>query len=223
MNKNILVVEDDNSIRNYLKELLSDRGYVVTQASSGIKALELLEKSQIDLALLDLTLPDISGETICQECRKRFPEVKIIILTAKEGVQNIVHGLKMGADDYITKPFTIEELLARIQARLRSAETQAEIIKIKDLEINSQIYTVTKKGKQIDLTPQEFKLLHFLAINKNKVMTRDIILSKIWFFSPEVDTRVVDVYIGYLRKKIELPSEQKIITSVRGFGYMLKA
>jgi len=223
MNKNILVVEDDNSIRNYLKELLSDRGYVVTQASSGIKALELLEKSQIDLALLDLTLPDISGETICQECRKRFPEVKIIILTAKEGVQNIVHGLQMGADDYITKPFTIEELLARIQARLRSAETQAEIIKIKDLEINSQIYTVTKKGKQIDLTPQEFKLLHFLAINKNKVMTRDIILSKIWFFSPEVDTRVVDVYIGYLRKKIELPSEQKIITSVRGFGYMLKA
>ncbi len=223
MNKNILVVEDDQAIREYLKDLLSDNGYVVTTTSSGLKALSILEKSPADLLLLDLGLPDIAGESVCIECKKRFPDLRIIILTAKVGVNNIVYGLESGADDYIMKPFTSEELLARIVARLRRTDNEENLITIGDLQINAQTFSASRNNKSIELTPQEFKLLHFLAINKNKVLTREVILSKLWFFSPDVDTRVVDVYIGYLRKKIDRGHKIKLINSVRGFGYMIRS
>lgn len=218
----ILIVEDEAELQAYLKESLEDNGFLIQTAPDGIKALKMISESQPELVLLDLGLPNMSGESVCLEIRKKYPDLKVIILSARNDTLDIVKGLNLGADDYITKPFTLEELMARIKARLRSSSSDEKIKKIADLELNQETHEVKRAKKQIELSPTEFRLLEYLLINKGKVMTREMILNKIWSASPDIETRSVDIYVGYLRKKIDTGFNPKLIKSIRGFGYILK-
>jgi DNA-binding response OmpR family regulator len=222
MSNSILVVEDDTGIRKYLKELLLESGYSVQAAADGVTAIKFVEKTQPNLVLLDLGLPDIAGETLCKDIKKNFPETEVVILTAKDSTSDVVQGLDIGADDYVTKPFTAEELLARIRARLRARGQTDSKLHVADLELDTRTLEVKREEKQIKLTPQEFKLLEYLMSNQNQVLTREMILNRIWPSAPDVETRVVDVYIGYLRKKIDNGFSKPLIHSVRGFGYVIK-
>lgn len=218
----ILVVEDDTGLQKYLKELLLDNQFSVQVASDGIAAINTVTKLPPDLVILDLGLPNMSGESVCQEIRKKHPNLPLIILTAKDSVSDIVQGLNLGADDYMTKPFVADELLARIKARLRSNGEAETKLKVADLELDDKTLEVKRAGKLIQLTPQEFKLLEYLMRNKGRILTRDMILNRVWLYSQDIETRVVDVYMGYLRKKIDGDHKKKLLNSVRGFGYMIK-
>lgn len=222
MISSILVVEDDDGLQKYLKELLVDNGYAVTIAQDGVVALNYLKKSEPHLVILDLGLPNISGEEVCLEIRKNYPELPVIILTARDQVADIVQGLNLGADDYMTKPFVADELLARIKARLRVVDGGEQSLVIDNLELNSKTLEVKRDGVLIQLTPKEFQLLQYLMSNKGRILTREMILNRIWLYSPDIETRVVDVYMGYLRKKIDSGQKKKLIHSVRGFGYVIK-
>ncbi|MBI2022658.1 response regulator transcription factor, partial [Candidatus Daviesbacteria bacterium] len=206
----------------YLKELLLDNGYSVQSAADGIAALNIIKKTQPDMVVLDLGLPNMSGETVCLEIRKNYPTLPVIILTAKDTISDIVQGLNLGADDYITKPFVADELLARIKARFRSSNGTDAKLKVGDLELDSQSLEVKRGEKPIQLTPQEFKLLQYLMSNKGRILTREMILNRVWLYSPDIETRVVDVYMGYLRKKVDSGFKDSLLHSVRGFGYMIK-
>ncbi len=222
MLKSILVVEDDEEIRNYLKEFLRESGYAVQTASDGPAALRVFHKTPPDLVVLDLTLPTVSGETVCIEIKKDSPEIPVIMLTAKAKSMDILSGFKMGADDYMAKPFVGDELLARIKARLKTMGRSDTVHKVADLELNTSTFEVKRNGKLIPLTQKEFELLHYFMINKSRVLTRDMILNKVWLYSPDIESRVVDVYVGYLRKKVDAGHKKKLIHSLRGFGYVLK-
>src|SRR5258708_33406106 len=218
----ILVLEDDQGLQKYLKELLLDNGHSVQTSADGIAALNTIEKTIPDLVILDLGLPNMSGEAVCLEIRKKYPELPVIILTAKDSISDIVQGLNLGADDYMTKPFVADELLARIKARLRQNSNGDAAMKVGDLELDNKTLEVKRAGKPIQLTPQEYKLLQYLMSNKGRILTREMILNRVWLYSPDIETRVVDVYMGYLRKKVDSEAEKKLIHSVRGFGYMIK-
>lgn len=221
--KTILIIEDDKGLQKYLRELVLDSGYSVNTAEDGVTALNLTSKLEPDLVVLDLGLPDMSGETVCLEMRKKFPKIPVIILTAKDAVSDIVHGLDLGADDYITKPFVADEFLARIKARLRTSGNNNQMkLKVKDLELNAETLEVKRNGRAITLTPKEFRLLQYLMSNKGRILTREMILNRIWLYSPDIETRVVDVYMGYLRKKIDIGHNEKLIQCIRGFGYTIK-
>jgi DNA-binding response OmpR family regulator len=222
MSHSIVLIEDDEGLQKYIRELLLENGYSVSVASTGVAARDLITKVNPDLILLDLGLPDISGETLCAEIKKNHPHLPVIILTAKSGVENVVQGLDLGADDYITKPFIADELLARMKARLRQNGQTETKLKIADLELDTETLEVKRDTKDIQLTPQEFRLLQYLMSNTNRVLTREMILNRLWLSSPDIETRVVDVYIGYLRKKIDSGFDKKLIHSVRGFGYTIK-
>lgn len=218
----ILVVEDDTGLQKYLKELLLDNGYSSQTAPDGIIALNIIAKTPPDLVILDLGLPNMSGESVCQEIKKKYPDLPILILTAKDSVSDIVQGLNLGADDYMTKPFIADELLARIKARLRRSGENDTKIRVSNLELDSKTFEVKRDDKIIPLTPQEFKLLEYLMNNKGRILTREMILNRVWLYSQDIETRVVDVYMGYLRKKIDGNFNKKLLHSVRGFGYMIK-
>jgi DNA-binding response OmpR family regulator len=218
----ILVVEDDPGVQKYLKELLLDNGYSVQIASDGIEALEMIAKAQPDLVILDLGLPKLTGEAVVSEIRKNYPDLRVVILSAKDTISDIVQGLSLGADDYLTKPFRADELLARLKARLKRLGSNDKKLVIADLELDTQTMQVTRSGKEIQLTPQEFKLLQYLMNNKGQILTREVILNRIWMYSPDIETRVVDVYMGYLRKKIDKGFPKQLLHSVRGFGYVIK-
>lgn len=222
MAKTILIVEDDLGLQKYLKELLFSNGYSVQTASDGAQALNSVEKLPPDLIILDLALPNMSGESVCLEIRKKYPDLRVIILTAKDGVTDIIHGLDLGADDYMTKPFLADELLARIKARLRYKDGSDIRLKVDDLELDAKTFETKRDNQTIQLTPQEFKLLQYLMNNKGRILTREMILNRVWLYAPNIETRVVDVYMGYLRKKVDSGYNKKLLHSVRGFGYMIK-
>ncbi len=222
MLKTILVVEDEEEIRNYLKGLLRENGYAVMTASDGAVALRVFHKTPPDLVVLDLNLPTVSGETVCIEIKKDNPEIPVIMLTAKAKSTDVLSGFKLGADDYVAKPFLGDELLARIKARLKVMGKTDTALKVEDLELNTTTFEVKRKGKLIPLTQKEFELLHYFMLNKGRVLTRDMILNKVWLYSPDIESRVVDVYVGYLRKKIDSGHKKKLIQSLRGFGYVIK-
>lgn len=222
MAKTILVVEDDTGLQKYLKELLLDNSFSVTVASDGVAALNSISRLVPDLVILDLNLPNMSGEAVCLEIRKKYPELRVIILTAKDGVTDIIEGLNLGADDYMTKPFIADELIARIKARLRYQDGHDTTLRVNDLELNDKTLEVKREGREIQLTPQEFKLLQYLMSNKGRILTREMILNRVWLYSPDIETRVVDVYMGYLRKKVDNGYDKKLLHSIRGFGYMIK-
>jgi len=222
MNPYILVVEDDLEFQNYLAQILTENRYRVKCASKGIQALEMVEDNPPDLVLLDLELPDMQGEGVCQEIIKNYPGLPVVMLTAKSSLTEKVNGLNLGADDYITKPFIPEEFLARVKARLKSKMNHQPVLSVGDLELDTQKIEVRRGNKKITLSPQEFKLLEYLIQNKGIVLSREMILNRIWSGALDVETRVVDVYIGYLRKKIDSNYTQKLIHSTRGFGYSIQ-
>lgn len=222
MTNTVLVVEDDPGLQKYLKELLWENAFVVHVAPDGVQALNLLNKTKPDIMILDLGLPNMTGESVCVEAKKKYPELPIIILTAKDTTSDIVEGLNLGADDYMTKPFVADELLARIKARLRGSEDNSGKLVVGNLELDNKSFEVKRAEKPIHLTPQEFKLLEYLMNNKGRILTREMILNRVWLYSPDIETRVVDVYMGYLRKKIDDDHKDKLLKSVRGFGYMIK-
>lgn len=220
MTYKILVVEDDQNIREYLTDAFKEAGYSVKSTEDGAVALKMVKESKPDLIILDLGIESIAGETVCMEVKKMHPELPVIILTAKNTSPEIVHGFDLGADDYISKPFEMDELLARIRVRLKQKGTS--LLTIDNLVLDTSTLDVKRGDKPISLTAKEFKLLEYLIINKGAVLSRETILDHIWLYSPEIESRVVDVYIGYLRRKIDEGFENKLIKSVRGFGYTIR-
>ncbi len=223
MNPIVLVVEDDPDLQEYLKEIFRNEMFTVYTASKGTEALKNFDKIQPDLVVLDLGLPDLNGEAVCASIKKDSPKTPVIILTASDDMRKLVSSFERGADDYISKPFVTDELLARVKARLRKHDATNAVIQVDDLRLNVDTLEVTRGNTAIELTQTEFRLLYYLMVNKNLVLSRDQILGHVWAQDPDVETRVVDVYIGYLRKKVDNGNKNKLILSKRGFGYTLKA
>lgn len=228
--KKILVVDDEKPISDIIKFNLSKEGYEVSTAYDGEEALEKVKEVEPDLILLDLMLPKIDGLEVAREVRKTY-DMPIIMVTAKDSEIDKVLGLELGADDYVTKPFSNRELIARVKANLRRGNTNgkgqeepanAELV-INDLTIHPEAYTVTKNGEPIDLTHREFELLHYLAKHIGQVMTREHLLQTVWGYDYFGDVRTVDVTVRRLREKIEdNPSHPTYIVTRRGVGYYLR-
>lgn len=221
----ILIVEDEEKIARFVELELRHEGYEVEKAADGRKGLELAESGGYDLILLDIMLPGLNGIEILRRVRKSS-DVPVIMLTARDAVMDKVSGLDMGADDYITKPFAIEELLARIRVTLRkhssSSEASRDVLHCKGITLDSERFKVTYNGVPIELTAKEFSLLHTLMQNKNIVMSRNVLLENVWGYDYFGETNTVDVYIRYLRQKIDEKFGIKLITTVRGVGYVIK-
>lgn len=217
----LLVVEDDLALQQVLSDFLKDEGFIADVASSGADAFRKIDKELPALVLLDLGLPDIQGETVLEKIRENYPELPVVILTAKSRPQEIAAGLNLGADDYLAKPFAAEELLARINARIRKNDKNRDFLEFEDLRLDL-VKMVAQRGKlEIALTKKEFELLEFLMKNVGRVIAREVILNHVWGYSSDVESRVVDIYIGYLRKKIDEGFEKKLIKNKRGFGYIM--
>ncbi|MHC1735056.1 MAG: response regulator transcription factor [Erysipelotrichaceae bacterium] len=217
----ILIIEDESKIARFIQLELNHEGYEVELAADGRDGLELLKTRPFDLVLLDIMLPSINGFEVLRRLRL-FSSVAVILLTAKDDVIDKVMGLDSGADDYITKPFAIEELLARIRMALRKQNrTQVSLLTHNDLIVDVEKYKATLRGKEIELTKKEFDLLTILLQNKNKVCTRENLLERVWGYSYDGTTNAVDVYIRHLRVKIE-DEDMSVIHTVRGVGYVIK-
>lgn len=222
----ILVVEDEEAIRGFIKVNLKRNNFDVIEAGSGEEALECLDES-IDVVLLDVMLPGINGFQVCRQAREMYPQLGIIILTAKGQEDNKIEGLEAGADDYIVKPFSPKELLARINSLLRRLSIQVDDIQEDENELQSGIFRLvvderrfTKDGEEIELTPIEFSLVKYFMENANKAIHRDEILNNVWGYNYVGDFKIVDVNIRRIRQKIEDdPSEPKFIEKVWGYGY----
>ncbi|WML28806.1 response regulator transcription factor [Neobacillus sp. OS1-32] len=226
-NEAILIIEDEEKIARLLELELEYEGYRVTKVLDGIEALEVYRKGKWDLILLDIMLPGLSGIELLRRIRVHNQQTPVLLLTAKDSVEDKVSGLDLGANDYITKPFQIEELLARIRAALRyrpAAEQLEESgwLTLADLKLNEKTREVSRDGVELELTPREFDLLAYLLKNKRQVLQREQILAAVWGYDFFGDTNVVDVYIRYLRKKIDLPQQPSLIHTVRGVGYVIK-
>lgn len=219
----ILVVEDDAKVIDYLKRELQQSGFGVDLAGDGEEGYARIRSSSYDLILLDLRLPKMSGFDLIPLIRERSPAVPIIAVTAKASVEDRVRGLNLGCDDYVVKPFSFAELLARIQVQLRRGDHSAVLeLRAADLVLNPLKRKVTRGGKFIELSNKEFSLLEYLLKNKNRAVTRDMIVENVWQESFDSFTNVVDVYINYLRNKIDRDFEPRLIQTVRGVGYVLR-
>ena len=216
----ILIIEDELKIARFLELELGYEGYIVAQAHDGREGLQKILEESFDLILLDIMLPSMNGIEVLRKVRQTL-KVPIIMLTAKDEIMDKVMGLDMGADDYITKPFAIEELLARIRVALKK-NANSKILQIDNLKIDLEKYTVSFSDQPIDLTKREFDLLKYLLENKNIVLSREKLLEKVWGYDYAGETNVVDVYISYLRTKIDDKFNKKLIYTVRGVGYLLK-
>ena len=221
----ILLVEDEEKLARFVELELTHEGYQVEKAFDGRTGLELAEKGGFDLLLLDIMLPGLNGLEVLRRLRKEGSSVPVIMLTARDAVMDKVTGLDMGADDYVTKPFSIEELLARIRAALRKQTVQKKedsLLSCADLTVDVSRHRVTRGGKEIELTGREFSLLQFFMENKTIVLSRDQLLEKVWGYDYLGETNVVDVYVRYLRGKIDERFEPKLLQPVRGVGYVLR-
>ncbi|ENJ9653047.1 response regulator transcription factor [Clostridium botulinum] len=220
----ILIVEDEVKISRFLQLELQYEGYEIEQAYDGREGLDKALNEKYDLILLDIMLPKLNGMEVCRRIRQ-ISDIPIIMLTAKDETTDIVMGLDTGADDYITKPFAIEELLARIRVALKRKKLEVKdsnTISIKGLELDLDKHIVSYNQQIIDLTKTEFDLLKFFMENKNIALNREQILDKVWGFDYFGDTNVVDVYVRYLRTKIDNKYSERFIYTIRGVGYLLK-
>lgn len=229
MSNKILVVDDEEHIVELLTYNLENNGYIVSRAYTGREALNIVYKEKVDLIILDLMLPEIDGIEVCKKLKrdKDTSNIPIIMLTAKGGETDKVLGLEIGADDYITKPFSIRELLARIKAVLRRVDKKDRVkngvLKVGDIAIDLESHEVKKKNKIIKLTYKEFELLKILVENRGKAMSRNMLLDMVWGYDYFGDTRTVDVHIRNLRKKIEEDGRNpRYIETVRGIGYKMR-
>ena len=217
----ILLVEDDRSIASFVAPELEHLGFHVRCAYEGLSGLEEARIFEPELIILDIMLPGLDGVGVLQRMRRAGSRVPVIMLTARDSTLDKVHSLDSGADDYLTKPFDVEELLARIRALLRRAEGD-EILRVADLEVNTTTHEVRRGNRQIELTFREYELLEFMARNPRRVLSRDLLLSRVWDQDSDLTTNLVDVYVGYLRKKVNAPGEESLIRTVRGAGYALR-
>ena len=219
----ILLIEDEKRIANFIERGLKEKKYVVDTASDGEKGLFMSEVNIYDLIILDVMLPGKDGISVCRELRKKKIDAPILILTAKDTVRDKVLGLNSGADDYLTKPFAFEELLARIRVLLRRKEgIKTTILKVADLGLNQLTHEVIRAGKKVDLTSKEYALLEYLMINADHIVTRTMISEHVWNESFDSFTNIIDVYINYLRSKMDKGFGKELIQTVRGTGYVLK-
>lgn len=222
-NINILIVEDEQRLADILKKHLEESGFVTEIAYDGYIGKQLVEKNKYNLIILDINLPLINGYDLCREIRKADNKIPIIMLTAFGTPDNKIAGFDAGADDYIVKPFDYRELLARVNVFLRRSESNIQIseskIRIADLEMDLNTKTVTRSYKKIDLTAKESLLLETFLKNKDKLLTRDFIIEKVWGIEFDPSTNIIDVYVNYLRKKIDKDFEPKLIHTKFGFGF----
>jgi DNA-binding response OmpR family regulator len=217
----VLLVEDDRSIAGFVEPELERVGFCVRCAYDGPSGLEEAGRFDPELVVLDIMLPGFDGVALVKRLRQRGSRVPVVMLTARDTTLDKVHSLDLGADDYVTKPFEMDELLARMRALLRRVEGD-EILRVADLEVNTATREVRRGAREIDFTAREYDLLEFMARNPRRVLSRDLLLSKVWGQEFGITTNVVDVYIAYLRKKVDGPGEQRLIRTVRGAGYALK-
>jgi DNA-binding response OmpR family regulator len=219
---NILLIEDYAPLRKSLIQGLREAGFAVDSAGDGEEGLWFARTGNYDAIILDLMLPKVDGLTILKQLRQQGNRVHILILTAKDTVGDRVRGLNLGADDYLIKPFAFEELLARVRALVRRKyETKSALIRVADLEIDTSGKTARRAGLTIELTPREYSILELLALRTGKVVTRTEIWERIYEFEEEKTSNVVDVYISFLRKKLEQEGLPRLIHTRRGVGYML--
>jgi len=218
----ILVVEDEAGVAGFIQQGLTEAGYSVDVARHGLDGLDYALGSEYDVIVLDIMLPKMSGLDVLREMRDRRVKTPVLLLTARDGVDDRVRGLDFGADDYLVKPFAFPELLARLLALLRRPPLQTgNLHRMNDLEMDIAQHEVRRAGKRIELSPREFSLLELLIRHPNQVLTRTQILGHVWNFNFYSDTSVVDVYIGYLRRKIDRGFDPPLIHTVRGIGYRL--
>jgi two-component system response regulator MprA len=217
----ILIVEDEEGIASFIKRGLALKGYEAEVAADGESGLTLFRERTPDLVVLDLMLPDIDGIEVCRRIRAAG-DTPVIMLTALDSVPHKVEGLEVGADDYVTKPFAFDELVARIRAALRRKAPGEEVITVGDLTIRPASREVERSGRPIELTNREYELLEYLARNAGKVMDKRTIFEKVWGFDFEVESDAIKVYVSYLRKKLNAPGERDLIRAVRGVGYIIK-
>lgn len=215
----ILIVEDELGIVQFLKQGLEEEGYKITTASDGSKGFELIQEHKFDLILLDWMIPKINGLDLCKAIRIKDQVTPIIFLTAKDTVQETIEGLKAGANDYIKKPFSFEELVERIKVHFRNNK-QTEILTLGNITMNLSKHVVYKGAEEISLTQREFELLAYLIQHKGKVCTRNQILRDVWEINFEYDTGVIDVFMNAIRKKLNLKIEEDYIKTIRGIGYI---
>jgi DNA-binding response OmpR family regulator len=218
----LLIVEDDHTIADSLKKGLEQESFVVDVAYDGENGTDLALSDDYDLLILDLMLPKYDGSSICRQARAEGLTVPILVLTAKGQVGDKVELLNIGADDYLTKPFAFEELLARIRALARRPhELNAETLQLEDLALNTCTYEVTRAGKSIGLSSKEYSLLEYLLRNSGKTVTKDAIIRNVWGYDTDILPNTVEVYVRYLRNKMDIPFEKPLLHTVRGFGYRL--
>ncbi len=219
----ILLVEDEKKISDFIKRGLKEEGYAVDTASEGVQGYFLAKTNEYDLILLDIMIPKMDGVTLCKKLREDKVIIPVIMLTAKDTVSDKVKGLDAGADDYLTKPFAFEELLARIRAILRKKTDQKTTrLQVSDLVLDLQTHKASRGSQEIELTTKEYSLLEYLMRNEGAVVTRTMISEHVWDIDFDTFTNVIDVYINYLRNKIDTGHKKKLIHTIRGRGYILK-
>jgi len=220
----ILVVEDEKKVASFIKKGLEEEHYAVDVAYDGETGLYMAEVNEYDLIVLDLMIPKIDGLEVLKRIRNNKNNVPILVLTAKDTVEDIVKGLDSGCDEYLTKPFNFMVFLARIRALLRREKIEKEpLLKIADLTLSPVTHKVTRGGKEIELTSKEYSLLEYFIRNSDRVLTRTMISEHVWDYHFDSMTNVIDVYVNYLRRKIDKDFEPKLIHTIRGVGYILSA
>ena len=221
----ILIAEDEKDLNDLLKKRLEKQQYSVDTCYDGQEALDYLDVTDYAVVILDIMMPKVDGLTVLKTIRKKKKNIPVLLLTAKDSIEDRVTGLDLGADDYLVKPFAFEELLARIRVMIRksaSVGTQTNIIEIADLKIDFNTHKVTRAGKEIELSSKEFAVWRSLAVNQGIVLSLEKIEQNIWNYDYMGSSNVIDVYIRYLRRKIDAPFEKKLIHTVRGSGYVLR-
>lgn len=219
----ILVVEDEKHLNRIISEAVEDEGYSVDSCYNGLEALEYLECAQYDVMILDVMMPKMDGFTLVRKLRERGDNTPVLFLTARDAVADKVQGLESGGDYYLTKPFDFKELMAVVRVMARKyTGNRSNIYTIADLSLDSNTRTVTRAGKNIELTAKEFSLLEYMMRNKEVVLSREMIENNLWNYDYEGGTNVVDVYVGYLRKKMDTGFSKKLIHTVWGTGWVLK-
>ena len=217
----VLVVEDDRSIARLLQLELEHSSLSVRCAYDGPAGLDAAAEFEPAVVILDIMLPGLDGVGVLKRLRKRGNGVPVVMLTARDAIPDKVHSLRLGADDYLTKPFSVEELLARLGALLRRVEGD-EVLRVADLEVDTASREVRRGERRIELTAREYELLEFMARNPRRVLSRTLLLSRVWGQESGIETNVVDVYVGYLRKKVDAAYPRPLIRTIRGVGYALR-
>ncbi len=223
MQSRLLVVDDDPDVRDSLRRALGYAGYAVATAANGVDALASVSRSPVDLIILDVLMPMLDGFDTCRTLRERGNATPVLVLTARDAVDDRVTGLEAGADDYLVKPFALRELLARVNALLRRTQPPRDVLGYADLTLDITARTVTRAGAPLTLTRIEFALLELLLRNAEQVLSYDVILDRVWGYGEAPASNALQVFVGFLRRKLEGSGRSRLVHNVRGIGYVLRA